>query len=104
MFRTKAKLQLSKIFLFFSLGLIFISNNSVIAMKNNNKKQQKEDYELFDEAIDNLNEGIKYFSKKGIQINLNKITTLLSIQQIQNDSTTKNSSSNYTKNKKIKLC
>ncbi|MDO8064051.1 SVM family protein [Candidatus Phytoplasma bonamiae] len=98
MMQVKNKLFLP-FFLMIYLGLFLLINiNSVMAMENNNKNQQKEDYELLDKEIDNLNEGIKYFNKKGIQINLDKIAKLLSTRQKNNP--TESSSSN---SKKIKL-
>ncbi|MDO8030303.1 SVM family protein ['Planchonia careya' phytoplasma] len=67
------------------LGLFLLINiHPVMAMENNNKNQQKEDYDLLDKAIDDLNEGIKYFNKKGSQINLNRIIKLISIKKRNN--------------------
>ncbi|XVJ45098.1 effector [Candidatus Phytoplasma australasiaticum] len=65
---------------------------------DNNKNQQKEDYDLVDKAINDLNEGIEYFNKKGIQINLTRNTKLKSTKQKRNNKTENSSSSS----KKIK--
>ncbi|AGL90072.1 SVM family protein [Candidatus Phytoplasma australiense] len=100
MFKLQNQLKIISICLLAVLGmLLIINNNQVMAMESNNKNQQKKEYEEFDEAIDNLKEGIKYFNKKRIQINLNKITKLLSRNEKRN-SPTESSSTNSKKIKK----
>ncbi|OIJ44640.1 SVM family protein [Rice orange leaf phytoplasma] len=99
MLKLKKYFKIINVFLLTFLGILLINNNQVMAMENNNKNQQKEEYEEFDEAMDILTEGIKYFNKKGIKINLNKITKLLSRNQKRN-SPTENSSINSKKIKK----
>ncbi|WP_017193212.1 SVM family protein, partial [Italian clover phyllody phytoplasma] len=64
-------------YLFIFLVLLFIINNQkVMAMENNSKDKLKKDIDILEEAIDTLEENVKYFTKKGIQINLNKLTNL----------------------------
>ncbi|MDV3198478.1 MAG: SVM family protein [Vigna little leaf phytoplasma] len=76
MVQLKKQLYLLKIILFIGLGLslLIFDNFSVMAMQNNYKHQLKKDAELVDKAIDDLYEGINFFDKKNIKINLNHIT------------------------------
>lgn len=83
MVKIKHHLLFLNIFVFIGLSLFFITtNNSVMAMENNTyntyKGEQKKDNDILDEAIEHLDEAIKYFNKKRIQIILDKITKLLS--------------------------
>ncbi len=94
----KNKLYLLPLFLINYLGLFLLINIHPVMAADNNKNQQKEDYDLVDKAINDLNEGIEYFNKKGIQINLTRITKLISTKQKRNNQTENSSSSS----KKIK--
>ncbi|MDV3137673.1 MAG: effector, partial [Candidatus Phytoplasma australasiaticum] len=80
------------------LGLFLLINIHPVMAMDNNKNQQKEDYDSVDKAINDLKEGIEYFNKKGIQINLTRITKLISTKQKRNNQTENSSSSS----KKIK--
>ncbi|MDV3178446.1 MAG: SVM family protein, partial [Sweet potato little leaf phytoplasma] len=68
MMQIKNKLYLLPLFLINYLGLFLLINIHPVMAADNNKNQQKEDYDLVDKAINDLNEGIEYFNKKGIQI------------------------------------
>uniref|UniRef100_UPI0012EB5444 SVM family protein n=1 Tax=Chrysanthemum yellows phytoplasma TaxID=238674 RepID=UPI0012EB5444 len=73
------------IYLFIFLGLLFIINNQkVMAMENNSKDKLKKDIDIIEKAIDTLEENVKYFTKKGIQINLDKLTKLFSNNKKRN--------------------
>ncbi|MDV3147178.1 MAG: SVM family protein, partial [Sweet potato little leaf phytoplasma] len=98
MMQIKNKLYLLPLFLINYLGLFLLINIHPVMAADNNKNQQKEDYDLVDKAINDLNEGIEYFNKKGIQINLTRITKLISTKQKRNNQTENSSSSS----KKIK--
>ncbi|EMR14466.1 MULTISPECIES: SVM family protein [Candidatus Phytoplasma] len=98
MIQIKNKLYLLPLFLINYLGLFLLINIHPVMAADNNKNQQKEDYDLVDKAINDLNEGIEYFNKKGIQINLTRITKLISTKQKRNNKTENSSSSS----KKIK--
>nr|ARE29779.1 putative effector [Crotalaria phyllody phytoplasma] len=98
MIQIKNKLYLLPLFLINYLGLFLLINIHPVTAADNNKNQQKEDYDLVDKAINDLNEGIEYFNKKGIQINLTRITKLISTKQKRNNKTENSSSSS----KKIK--
>ncbi|MDO8005592.1 SVM family protein [Candidatus Phytoplasma australasiaticum] len=98
MMQIKNKLYLLPLFLINYLGLFLLIDIHPVMAADNNKNQQKEDYDLVDKAINDLNEGIEYFNKKGIQINLTRITKLISTKQKRNNQTENSSSSS----KKIK--
>nr|ABU55760.1 hypothetical protein [Clover phyllody phytoplasma] len=76
MFNLKNQFKIIYLCLITFISLLFIFNNKVMAMQNN-KNKQKSDVDLMEEAVEELSEGIKYFNKKGIQINLDKIMKLL---------------------------
>lgn len=76
MFKLKNQFKIIYFCLITFISLLFIFNNKVMAMQNN-KNKQKSDVDLMEEAVEALSEGIKYFNKKGIQINLDKIMKLL---------------------------
>ncbi|MEC4559254.1 MAG: SVM family protein ['Conium maculatum' witches'-broom phytoplasma] len=84
------------------IGLLFIFNNHQVMAMQNNKNKQKNEFDIVEEAIDQLNEGIEYFNKKGIQINLNKITKLLSKNEKRKQKPQEDKSINFINNKKTK--
>ncbi|MDO8054676.1 SVM family protein [Candidatus Phytoplasma australasiaticum] len=94
MMQIKNKIHFLPLFFISYLGLFLLINIHPVMAMDNNKNQQKEDYDSVDKAI----EGIEYFNKKGIQINLTRITKLISTKQKRNNQTENSSSSS----KKIK--
>ncbi|WP_017193785.1 SVM family protein [Vaccinium witches'-broom phytoplasma] len=77
MFKLKNQFKIIYLCLIIFVGLLFIINNQQLMAMQNNKNKQKSDVDLMEEAVEELSEGIKYFNKKGIQINLDKIMKLL---------------------------
>ncbi|MDV3184258.1 MAG: SVM family protein [Candidatus Phytoplasma australasiaticum] len=98
MMQIKNKIYFLPLFFISYLGLFLLINIHPVMAMDNNKNQQKEDYDSVDKAINDLKEGIEYFNKKGIQINLTRITKLISTKQKRNNQTENSSSSS----KKIK--
>ncbi|WP_024563505.1 SVM family protein [Candidatus Phytoplasma tritici] len=87
MVKLKNQFKIINIYLFIFLGVLFIINNQkVMAMENNSKDKSKKDIDIIEETIDTLEENVKYFTKKRIQINLNKLTKLLSNNKKRNAS------------------
>ncbi len=86
------------------IGLFFIFNNHQVMAMQNNKNKQKINLEKeidTNEAIVELIEGIEYFDKKGIQINLNKITKILYQNEKRKQKPEENKSI-FINNKKLK--
>ncbi|MDV3143803.1 MAG: SVM family protein [Candidatus Phytoplasma australasiaticum] len=100
MMQIKNKIHFLPLFFISYLGLFLLINIHPVMATDNNKNQQKEDYDLVDKAINDLNEGIEYFNKKGIQINLTRITKLISTKQKRNNQTENSSSSSSSKKTK----
>ncbi|MBS2126154.1 SVM family protein ['Fragaria x ananassa' phyllody phytoplasma] len=76
----KLKKQFKTIYFCFIsfIAILFTINNHQLMAMENDKNKQKNNFDIFEEVVEQFSEGIEYFNKKGIQINLNKITKLLS--------------------------
>ncbi|WP_323847821.1 MAG: SVM family protein [Phytoplasma sp.] len=78
MFKFKKQFKIIYFYFIIFIGLLFIFNNNQLIAMQNIQNKLKIDLDIAEEAVDKLIQSTEYFNKKGMQINLNKITKLLS--------------------------